>query len=64
MGNKNETCGITRERCPNDIQSGHIEYETLTLCGEFTCSDECWKQWEYCPYCGKKFVLSPGQRNC
>jgi hypothetical protein len=38
------------------IEAGHVEVETETLCGEATCSDECWQGWEYCPYCGKEFV--------
>ena len=50
-----EYCGIHRVKEPDDIISGHIEYETQTLCGEPTCSDECWQSWIFCPYCGKPF---------
>ena len=49
------TCGIRKVRQPDDIQSGHVEYETETLCGNSTCSDECWESWTFCPYCGKPF---------
>jgi len=31
------------------------EYEVLTECGYYTCSDECWTEWNFCPYCGKTF---------
>ena len=48
-------CGWKVVRCPDDIISGHIEYETLTLCGEFLCKDECYKSWGFCAYCGKPF---------
>jgi len=48
-------CGIRRVREPDDMISGHLEYETQTLCGEATCSDECWQSWAFCPYCGKPF---------
>lgn len=48
-------CGIHRVREPDDMISGHLEYETQTLCGEVTCSDECWQSWAFCPYCGKPF---------
>jgi hypothetical protein len=51
------TCGITTFRDNYDMISGHIEFETLTLCGNDLCSDECWQNWEYCPYCGKKFEV-------
>jgi hypothetical protein len=54
-------CGIRRVREPEDMISGHVEYETQTLCGEATCSDECWKSWAFCPYCGKPFVDVPEQ---
>lgn len=50
-----EHCGIRRTREPDDIISGHVEFETRTLCGEDTCSDECWQSWVFCPYCGKLF---------
>ena len=50
-------CGITTFKDNSDMISGHIEFETLTLCGNYLCSDECWKDWEYCPYCGKKFEV-------
>lgn len=52
------TCGITTFRDGYDMISGHVEFETLTLCGNDLCSDECWQRWEYCPYCGKKFELN------
>ena len=50
-------CGIKRVRDATDMISGHVEYETVTLCGESTCSDECWKSWSFCPHCGKPFVI-------
>lgn len=50
-----KACGIRWERQPDDLISGHVEYETMTLCGESTCSDECWKSWAFCPHCGKPF---------
>ena len=50
-----ECCGIVRTREPFDFISGHLEYETRTICGEETCSDECWQYWKFCPYCGKSF---------
>lgn len=49
-------CGMTWEK-HEDIISGHYEVEPMTLCGESTCSDECWKSWSFCPYCGKPFVI-------
>lgn len=55
MSATGEKCGIRRVKSPDDLISGHIEYETETLCGESTCSDECWKSWAFCPYCGKPF---------
>jgi hypothetical protein len=51
-------CGMRCERQPDDMISGHIEYEPMTLCGKSTCSEECWKSWAFCPYCGKPFVIS------
>ena len=50
-----DKCGIKWERQPFSIISGHIEYEPMTKCGEYTCSDECYKTWAYCPHCGKSF---------
>lgn len=56
---KTECCGVVVKRCPDDIESGHIEHETLTECGEdLDCADECWKSWSFCPYCGKSFEVS------
>ena len=55
--NKVETCGMKRTLCPENIESGHIEYETLTECGEdIACFDECWQSWTFCPFCGKPWV--------
>lgn len=50
-----KTCGYKTVRSPCDLISGHVEYETMTLCGESLCADECYTGWEYCAYCGKKF---------
>jgi len=47
-------CGV-KTTIHDDPISGHHERETTTLCGEPTCSDECWKSWTFCPYCGKPF---------
>lgn len=52
---KRGLCTIKREEYNDDI-SGHFEVEVLTLCGEFTCIDECWESWSFCPYCGKPFI--------
>ena len=53
-----EKCGWKRVRCPDDIEAGHIECETLSLCGEdIGCFDECHLNWSYCPYCGKKWSI-------
>lgn len=49
-----EYCGYKTIRCPDDIISGHIEYETETLCGESLITEDYHEYWKYCPYCGKK----------
>ncbi len=51
-----EQCGYEVIRCPDDLEYGHIEYETLSLCGEYIdCYDQYYLNWLYCPYCGKPF---------
>lgn len=34
---------------------GDIGSEPMTKCGNYVCSDECYKTWAFCPYCGKSF---------
>jgi hypothetical protein len=49
-------CGWEVIKCPDDLISGHIEFETLSLCGEYICcGDECYQSWIFCPYCGRDF---------
>ena len=31
------------------------ESEPMTKCGNYVCSDECYKTWAFCPHCGKPF---------
>jgi hypothetical protein len=47
-------CGLRR------IQDPDGEMEIMTTCGDYTCSDECWRKWVYCPYCGKPWHVPVG----
>ena len=56
MMSENNKCGFKNVRCTDDIEAGHIEYVTLSLCGEdIACFEVCFLNWYYCPYCGKKW---------
>lgn len=32
-----------------------LSSEPMTKCGNYVCSDECYKTWAFCPHCGKPF---------
>jgi len=49
-----DLCGMTFEDNLS-VGSWQTEVEPLTKCGCYTFSDECWKDWIVCPYCGGKF---------
>jgi hypothetical protein len=50
-----DKCGMKWERQPDDMTSCYVEYEPMTKCGHYVCSDECYKTWAFCPHCGKLF---------
>lgn len=53
---KEDSCGYKIYRDELAYHLGHIEYNSESLCGEnIECFEECYKNWVYCPYCGKPF---------
>jgi hypothetical protein len=51
-----ETCNWKMVKSCTDMEHGHVEYDTVTECGEdIDCFGECYKNFYFCPYCGKPF---------